>query len=429
MRSGVIASFLVLAAPAAADPIDRLEASGFLGVDYYGPNIGLGGSPAPEQRPQTAPTFGGRLTYVPLQIGSDLTLDLGVEAELTFTPSWTGYGFDGPRPSVFSPVFGYHANLLLRLGGGWFQPFVTAGGGGETVVSSSKFMSKETDPIFLWGVGAAFQMDGGWQLRFDGRQGIMESIDGGTTRTYEAHVSIGARFGARRSRATAERVEVAQAPPPPPPEPETPKDTDGDGIVDALDACPTMPETVNGVDDDDGCPEPDDDGDGLVGTLDQCPDRAEDMDGFQDDDGCPDDDNDNDGIPDAKDACPNEPEIINGIADEDGCPDQVPPELTTALAGSAKVKFERNRARLSTASKTALDKTLRAMLENRRLKVTITAHPEAADDAATELAKTRGDVVRWFLTERGVAANNLTVVVGAPLTDRKAPVIVLSITQ
>lgn len=32
-------------------------------------------------------------------------------------------------------------------------------------------------------------------------------------------------------------------------------DRDGDGIVDARDMCPEMPEDLDGVDDDDGCPD------------------------------------------------------------------------------------------------------------------------------------------------------------------------------
>ena len=32
-------------------------------------------------------------------------------------------------------------------------------------------------------------------------------------------------------------------------------DSDGDGIPDVLDLCPTQPETFNGIDDKDGCPD------------------------------------------------------------------------------------------------------------------------------------------------------------------------------
>ncbi len=431
MRNGVIAALLVtLIAPAAAGPADRMEASGFLGVDYYGDEVGLGGGKAPEQRPQTAPTFGGRVTYIPLRLGRpDVHFDVGVEGELSFTPSWTGYGFDGPRPSVFAPVFGYHANLLLRLGGGWLQPHVTAGGGGETVASSSEYMSKETDGIFQWGVGASFPFDR-WQMRFDARQGIVESINGGMTQTYEAHVSLGAVFGGGpRKRVVEMPPEVVVVTPPKPvkpPEPET--DTDGDGITDSLDVCPRQAESVNGIADQDGCPEPDNDGDGIVGNADKCPDRAEDVDAFEDDDGCPDDDNDKDGVPDTKDACPNVAENKNGIADHDGCVDQIPDTVLKALATANAVKFEKGRKRLSSTSKAALDKALGTLLTNKTLRVTITAAAEKAGDADVELAKKRADVVKWYLIDQGVAEGNITTSVGPIVPDKKTPIISITIT-
>jgi outer membrane protein OmpA-like peptidoglycan-associated protein len=404
-----------------AEPREPVELSGFLGVDQFADDVGLGGSPAPEQRPQSAPTFGVRLSWLPIQLGGDIHLDLGVEAEIAFTPSWTGYGFDGPRPSVFAPVFGMHGNAIIRLGGGWFQPHVTAGGGSATVTSSSKFMADDTDPVFLWGVGASLPAADRWLLRFDARQVIMESSTGGTTRSYEAHVSVGARFGAAR-RAVIKQVEVVDATPPPPPD----GDRDGDGIIDRLDACPDEP----GIAATGGCPEPDPDGDGIVGALDQCPDQPEDRDGFQDDDGCPDLDNDGDGIPDAQDACPDEPETFNGYADTDGCADEIPESIKAALRAVSAVKFEAGKVRLSTASKHALDEARLPMLEHPRMKFTITVHADKASDAkAEELARKRADVVKWYLTEQGVAADNLTTVVGPARTDRKAPIVVLSITQ
>src|SRR5450432_3240926 len=104
---GAVATSWVLGMPAGGEP-GWLEATGFVGVDDFGAKIGLGDSTAPEQRPQTSPMLGGRLTYLPVIQGS---LALGVEAELAFTPSWTGYGFDGPRMSYFAPVIGYRAAL------------------------------------------------------------------------------------------------------------------------------------------------------------------------------------------------------------------------------------------------------------------------------------------------------------------------------
>jgi outer membrane protein OmpA-like peptidoglycan-associated protein len=95
------------------------------------------------------------------------------------------------------------------------------------------------------------------------------------------------------------------------------KDTDGDGIIDRLDKCPNEPEDKDGFEDADGCPDLDNDkdgvpdkddkcpneagpvenqgcpdkdtdGDGIIDRLDKCPDQPETKNGYQDEDGCPD---------------------------------------------------------------------------------------------------------------------------------------------
>ncbi|HTV18438.1 MAG TPA: hypothetical protein VMG12_07200 [Polyangiaceae bacterium] len=100
------------------------------------------------------------------------------------------------------------------------------------------------------------------------------------------------------------------------------EDSDGDGVPEADDRCPSEPEDRDGIDDADGCPDPDDsDGDGVLDAVDACRTLAEDRDGFEDADGCPDVDNDGDGLSDGVDRCPNQVEDLNGIQDEDGCPD------------------------------------------------------------------------------------------------------------
>ncbi len=424
----MIAALTAFSVPASADSDGgRFEASGFVGVDYFGDETGLGGSPAPEQRPQTAPTFGGRLTFIAASVGRDLHLDFGVEADASFTASWTGYGFDGPRQSYFAPVLGYHGNLLLRLGGAWIQPHLTVGGGGETVISDSPFMAKETDAVFLWGAGATFPMGDRWLLRFDGRQGTMESMDGSATHTYEAFMSVGTRLGVKPKPAVRETVEVVTAPPIK--LPGVDRDSDADGLMDAIDACPRQPETVNNFEDQDGCPETDRDGDGLADGADQCPDRAEDFDSFEDEDGCADDDNDKDGIPDLRDRCPLEAESKNGIADEDGCVDEVPAEIITALAAARAVKFETGRARLSKAAKAALDKALVVALNNKSLKLTVSVHAQADDPAGVALAQKRLAVITFYLTEQGVSMGNLTGQVRPALPDKKAPLVELAVTQ
>jgi len=105
-------------------------------------------------------------------------------------------------------------------------------------------------------------------------------------------------------------------------------DPDEDNVILENDRCPSIPEDMDGFEDDDGCPEFDNDKDGIFDTEDACPNSAEDYDGFKDNDGCPDDDNDNDGIKDSVDVCKDHPETMNGFKDDDGCPDEVPPKRT-----------------------------------------------------------------------------------------------------
>jgi len=73
-----------------------------------------------------------------------------------------------------------------------------------------------------------------------------------------------------------------------------PPDSDGDGIPDFYELCDDDPETVNGFEDFDGCPdvvppdpEPDEDGDSIPDEFDLCPDDPETFNLFQDEDGCP----------------------------------------------------------------------------------------------------------------------------------------------
>lgn len=117
----------------------------------------------------------------------------------------------------------------------------------------------------------------------------------------------------------------------------TSKDSDFDGIQDSSDICPTQPETKNGYQDTDGCPDTkpklDSDSDGIQDDNDQCIYQKETVNGYQDYDGCPDTlpvvDSDGDGIYDNSDACVYSVENYNGYQDSDGCPDEVPKESQT----------------------------------------------------------------------------------------------------
>jgi hypothetical protein len=129
-------------------------------------------------------------------------------------------------------------------------------------------------------------------------------------------VFVGTRYS--RSPPHAEPRPVVPVEPRPVVEKQDP-DRDHDGVANEIDGCPEDPETANGFEDADGCPDavPDSDGDGLTDDQDGCKDLAEDVDGFQDDDGCPDDDNDADGVLDVSDGCPE----VAGPVENHGCPD------------------------------------------------------------------------------------------------------------
>ena len=62
-----------------------------------------------------------------------------------------------------------------------------------------------------------------------------------------------------------------------------PPDEDGDGIVGTADACPAEAGVAP-----DGCPPRDPDGDGIESAADKCPEQPESANGFDDEDGCPD---------------------------------------------------------------------------------------------------------------------------------------------
>ncbi len=100
-------------------------------------------------------------------------------------------------------------------------------------------------------------------------------------------------------------------------------DNDGDLIPDDDDRCPAEPAEFDQDEDEDGCTDPvrDADRDGIPDGDDACPGQPEDRDDFEDDDGCPDPDDDGDGVPDGQDRCAREAEDVDGFEDDDGCPD------------------------------------------------------------------------------------------------------------
>lgn len=216
-----------------------------------------------------------------------------------------------------------------------------------------------------------------------------------------------------------------------------PADRDGDGMADRDDKCVSEPETKNGFDDEDGCPDVDDaDKDGIRDSADQCPDIAEDKDGFEDDDGCPDLDNDGDGIADTADRCP----IEKGVKENAGCPDtdrdgdtvvdrldNCPDEAGSVdNAGCKKKQLVRLSAEkieildkvFFKTSKDVIDSKSFGLLDN--IATVLNAHPEikqvrveghtddVGDDAKNkDLSDRRAKAVVKYLVGKGVAEARL----------------------
>jgi outer membrane protein OmpA-like peptidoglycan-associated protein len=216
-------------------------------------------------------------------------------------------------------------------------------------------------------------------------------------------------------------------------------DRDGDGVPDSADACPDVAEDYNGYADLDGCPDADDkttldkvaakscpgapgcdadrDDDGIPDAQDRCPTVPEDRNGVRDEDGCPDADADRDGVPDMQDRCPAEPETINGVDDADGCPDAGPGATryvqNVGIEIHETIQFEVGRAVIKPASYPVLDQVaLQLLAHDEVLRTRIGGHTDSAGAAETNLrlSQARADAVRQYLIERGVAPPRLEAI-------------------
>ncbi|HVE88032.1 MAG TPA: OmpA family protein [Myxococcales bacterium] len=187
-------------------------------------------------------------------------------------------------------------------------------------------------------------------------------------------------------------VRYARVPPPPPPPPVKvavvePADRDHDGIIDSQDACPDQPETKNGYQDDDGCPDepppppppPSD------------PDR------------------DGDGVPDRVDNCPDEP----GPASNQGCAEQQKQlvQITTErLEILEKVYFKVGKAIIERRSYPVLENVVAVLKAHPEIKhVLVEGHTDSQGpaDYNQQLSEWRADSVVKFLRDRGIERGRL----------------------
>ena len=207
--------------------------------------------------------------------------------------------------------------------------------------------------------------------------------------------------------------------------PPAPIDTDGDGIVDSLDKCPTVPglakyqgcpipdtdkdgindeedkcPTVPGVAKYHGCPIPDTDGDGINDEEDKCPTVP----GLARYHGCPIPDTDGDGINDEVDKCPTVP----GVAAYQGCPDMTP--VLNEAAKSFYFVINTDKLLDAKIEKAKFDPVIDLLTKYPKLHLDIQGNTDITgnDKINIPLSQKRADAVKRAFTGKGFAADRFT---------------------
>jgi outer membrane protein OmpA-like peptidoglycan-associated protein len=141
-----------------------------------------------------------------------------------------------------------------------------------------------------------------------------------------------------------------------------------------------VPEDRDGFQDMDGCPELDNDSDGILDAKDQCALEAETINGNQDDDGCPD---------------RGDPLVV------------VAPDRLDLLEA---IEFEANTTRIKKTSFNVLSQVaanLRAQTAIIRVRVTAHVNPSKDGQRDQELSDKRASAVREWIVQWGIAPSRV----------------------
>ena len=159
-----------------------------------------------------------------------------------------------------------------------------------------------------------------------------------------------------------------------------PPDRDGDTVPDYIDLCPDE----GGQVDKNGCPYRDSDGDGLLDNVDKCPHEPETFNGYEDEDGCPDSD------PDA---------LV---------------ELTSGKINiKEQVFFETAKAKIKPESFELLDQVAKLLIDNPHVgNVTVEGHTDSKGKYKSnmKLSQNRANSVMNYLIDKGVDAARLNAI-------------------
>lgn len=213
---------------------------------------------------------GARLSYKILRA-------LAVELEGIISPGKT-------QPGESATFWGAKSHILAQIPRWRISPFALVGAGLLGVASHEKAVGNDTDFAVHAGVGFDIGLNELLRMRLDVRDIITASrgVKEGFTQNLEANLGLALAFDLSKQK---ERPKPVAAPP---------RDFDRDGFIDSEDKCVQVPGVAPH-----GCPAPapepepepapvDTDGDGLVDEEDKCMSEPETVNGFEDEDGCPD---------------------------------------------------------------------------------------------------------------------------------------------
>lgn len=213
---------------------------------------------------------GARLSYKILRA-------LAIELEGIVSPGKTD-------PGENVTFWGAKSHVLAQIPRWRISPFALVGAGLLGVASHKNAVGNDTDFAVHAGVGFDIGLKEHLRMRLDVRDIITASrgVKEGFTQNLEANLGLALAF------------DLSKQEPPPKPVVVPPKDRDSDGFIDREDKCVDVPGVAP-----DGCPAPppepepdpepvDTDGDGLLDVDDKCMTEPETVNGFEDKDGCPD---------------------------------------------------------------------------------------------------------------------------------------------
>ncbi|HKP64945.1 MAG TPA: OmpA family protein [Polyangiales bacterium] len=152
----------------------------------------------------------------------------------------------------------------------------------------------------------------------------------------------------------------------------------------------------------------------IRGGYDACPELPEDLDGDEDEDGCPEGDEDGDGVLDYLDRCSDQAETINGFEDEDGCPDEGPAQIIVEpgrIAILGTINFRPNSSTLDPGSNDILNQIALTLRKHREIEqIEIGGHTDITGPRSLNmrLSRDRARSVRVYLIGRGIPPARLS---------------------